>query len=458
MSWHRTSTTGAPPVDPVGCAVADALGEILRGTHIELAYHPTGEPGPPLPVDGAGVATAGGPGPHGWERSFVLRLPEGIERIAREGQGTSIAELLDVLPAAAVRATSTLPDGVERLSPPIRRALRDMLATEVLAAALDARVGPGDHVRLVGETVEYLIELSGLRVEAHDLTHGVVIADVLHDTPRLELHYPRDVRSAKRAPLLFDGQRSVLVVDPQGRARTELQRHHLDRIPGSHGARVGPVAASDSGALVSEVTRRIGGLGFFVRTDRSIWTFVDGRPLLVRRGEHWTAFPVELTDAIANMIGGGDVAALVAGAAFLISAQPLGAILAIVDDAEALGEVVPAKDRYDLRHAIDPLAMRTETRLHHLIDAGELDEYTLARLATLDGATVLDAEGRLLAYGAIVTSTDSQHEGARTAAARTLSETATVVLKVSVDGDITIFRGGRVVSTLLGRPHLRSSG
>jgi hypothetical protein len=51
----------------------------------------------------------------------------------------------------------------------------------------------------------------------------------------------------------------------------------------------------------------------------------------------------------------------------------------------------------------------------------------------------------------VVTSTDSQHEGARTAAARTLSETALVVLKVSVDGDITVFRQGRAVSTLLGR-------
>jgi len=36
------------------------------------------------------------------------------------------------------------------------------------------------------------------------------------------------------------------------------------------------------------------------------------------------------------------------------------------------------------------------------------------------------------------------------AAARTLSLTALVVLKVSVDGDITVFREGRAVSTLLG--------
>jgi hypothetical protein len=87
-----------------------------------------------------------------------------------------------------------------------------------------------------------------------------------------------------------------------------------------------------------------------------------------------------------------------------------------------------------------------------LIDAEDLDEHTLARLAVLDGATVLDRAGRLLAYGAIVASAHSQHEGARTAAARTLSETALVVLRVSVDGDITIFQAGAAVTTLLGRP------
>lgn len=207
----------------------------------------------------------------------------------------------------------------------------------------------------------------------------------------------------------------------------------------------------ESGSLVAEATSVLGGLGFFVRADRSIWTFVDGRPLLVRRAERWTAFPLELSALIENMIGGGSVAALVARAAFRISAQPNGAILAIVDDPARLEGIVSAKDRYDLRHEIDPPAMRPETRLHHLIDAEELDEHTLVRLAMLDGATILDRGGRLLAYGAVVSSTDSQHEGARTAAARTLSETAQVVLKISVDGDITIFRAGTLVTTLLGR-------
>jgi DNA integrity scanning protein DisA with diadenylate cyclase activity len=202
---------------------------------------------------------------------------------------------------------------------------------------------------------------------------------------------------------------------------------------------------------VAEATRRLGGIGFFLRADRSVWVFADGQPLVIRRGEHWTAFPLELATAISSAIGASVATVnILVQTAFLISAQRHGAILAIVDDPDSLEGIVSEKDRYDLRDAVDPMNMPIETRLHHLIDAEGLDAQTLARFAALDGATILDRDAHLLAYGAIVTSSDSQHEGARTAAATTLSHTADIVLKVSVDGDITVFRNGEVIATLLG--------
>jgi hypothetical protein len=451
----------APPADPLADAVVEAITDMLAGSTVGVAYAPVGDPGP-RPGAGAGTVTATGEGPPGWDMILSGRLSDRVARLVRPGKPTSLAKLLEVLPGAAVAAVGQLRGECRAeavpVAPALRRALRDTVATQVLSRYLASRVGRAVRPDLVGETIEFLIELSGRRVEAHDLTHGVIVADVLHDTPRLHFRYPADIRDAKRGPLLFDGKRSVLVVDPEGRARTELQRHRFERLaPGVEPAGVGDDDWVESGSLIARATSALGGLGFFVRADRSVWTFVDGRPLIVRRGEHWTAFPLELTTSIENMIGGGAVAALVARAAFMISAQPRGAILAVVDDASSLEGAVSTKDRYDLRNQIDPTAMRPETRLHHLLDAEDLDEQTLVRLATLDGATVLDREGRLLAYGAIVTSADSQHEGARTAAARTLSETAQVVLKVSVDGDITIFRDGTAVTTLLG-PAAEPSG
>ena len=453
ISTTTRATVGEPPQDPLGAAVAAALADVLANASVELTYAPAGE-APPEPTPAVGTATATGVGPPGWQVAVTVRLGERRARIVDSGDGTWLAQLLHALPAAGLRAVGPLRVAERQgapVDPAVRRAVRDMVAAEVLDDYLRSRVDREVRPDLVGETIEFLIELSGSRVESHDLTHGVLVSDVLEHGPRIRLSYPRDVRAAKRAPLLFDGQRSVLVVDPEGLARTELQRHRFSRLAPA----VEPSATArgdrwDSGALVADATRALGGLGFFVRADRSIWTFVDGQPLLVRRGERWTAFPLELTIAIANMIGGGEVAALVARAAFIISAQPQGAILAIVDDADRLGGVVSDKDRYDLRDQMDPGAMRPETRLHHLIDAVDLDEETLVRLAGLDGATVVDCDGNLIAYGAIVSSSDSQHEGARTAAARTLSLTALVVLKVSVDGDITVFREGRAVSTLLG--------
>ena len=454
MRWQRTSTVGEPPADPLGEAVAGAVADVLAGATVELSYSPV-DASPEEPPADPGTAAATGAGPPGWRVTLVVRLHHQLAHLVDAHDPMSLAELLAALPAAGIRAMA--PFSGDRhavpIGPPLRRALRDMVAVEVLEDFLTARVGRPVRPGLLAETIEFLIELSGARVESHDLSHGMIVADALHDAPRLAFAYPADVRAAKRAPLLFDGHRSVLLVDPDGRARTELPRHRIERLMAVAGRL--PEGESDwldSDALVADATRALGGLGFFVRPDRSIWTFVEGQPLLVRRGEHWTAFPMELTAAIAMMIGSGSVASLVARAAFTISAQPQGAILAVVDDPARLDGVVSPKDRYDLRNEIDVAGMRPETRLHHLIDAEQLDEETLVRLAGLDGATVVDGIGRLLAYGAIVTSTDSQHEGARTAAAATLSETAQVVLKVSVDGDITVFRAGRAVTTVLGRP------
>ena len=460
MSGQRATTAEEVPADPVAEAVAAAIVEILEGASVDVRYFREGE-GPPLPAVEAAVeaaptatATATGAGPDGWQAALTVRLGGPIAPLVSAG-ATPLLEILGALPGAGMRAatrframTAGTADG--HLLPATLRALRDTIVVEALAhhhaCSHDRAAG------LIAEALEFLIELNGTRVEAHDLTHGVVITGALGDSPRLRFTYPEDLRAAKRAPLLFDGQRSVLVIDWAGNARTELQRHRLDHlIPGA--PPLAPEAAefSDSGSLVAEATRSLGGIGFFLRADHTIWVFADGEPLLMRRGEHWTAFPLELAAAIADAIEGTAVAADIAvDAAFIISAQRHGAILAIVDDPAKLDGVVSPKDRYDLRNDFDPMGMRAETKLHHLIDAEDLDAQTLARLAALDGATILDRDANLLAYGAIVTSSASEHEGARTAAAKTLSLTAEIVLKVSADGGVTVFRDGKVVATLLG--------
>jgi hypothetical protein len=386
------------PPDPLEEALADAISEIVGGM----------VPGGPRLRDLHGVVTGAAIGT--------------ATRFRGEGGGI----------------------GSVPVSPSMRRVLRDSLVVEVLARYQTMR-GSAATGDLIGETIEYLIELSGTRLESREVTHGVLITDLFADGSRPRFDYPADLRPAKRAPLLFDGRRSLLVVDAQGHPRFELPRRRLEL------AGRGVPGHLESGSLVAAATARLGGLGFFLGADRTIWTFVDGEPLLVRHSERWTAFPLELTAFVAGLIGGGRAAGIVVRTAFALAAQRQGAILAVVDDPNALDGVVPDKDRYDLRHGVGRRAMRPETRLHHLIDADDLDEDTLARLAGLDGATIVDRDAELLAYGAVVSSSGARSEGARTAAAATLSHTAAAVLMVSQDGGITVLHAGSVVATVLGR-------
>lgn len=456
MSVVASSTTDVVPHDPAGEAAALAITEILHPAVVQMSYRPCDQPSPEVcecPAADPVAVAASGPGPQGWELTFSLKLSGRIAAMAGDDRN-GLGSLLCLLPAAALRAAARVRPAGEQpahLDAPLRRAVRDLVVVELLGHHPAITNGDRlDATALVAETVEYLVELSGTRVESEQVTHGVLIADVFQDEPRLQFDYPDDLRPAKRAPLLFDGQRSVLVVDRKGRARTELQRHRLDEMaPSDLPEDRFATEFAASGSLVSNATRRLGGIGFFLRADRSIWVYVDGQPLVLRRGEHWTAFPLELTTIIDRMIGGGAAARTVVQAAYLNSAMGHGAILAIVADASQIDDAVSPKDRYDLRDEQDLAGARPETRLHHLIDADRLDAQTLARLADLDGATIVDRAGRLVAYGAIVTSANSEHEGARTAAAKTLSTVADVVLKVSQDGDVTVFTNGEAVATLL---------
>jgi DNA integrity scanning protein DisA with diadenylate cyclase activity len=80
----------------------------------------------------------------------------------------------------------------------------------------------------------------------------------------------------------------------------------------------------------------------------------------------------------------------------------------------------------------------------------DLDASVLDALSTLDGAVVTEPGGQLLAVGAILRhpqsampTAEGATEGARTTAAMAASRHGPV-LKVSEDGMITFFDGGRV--------------
>jgi hypothetical protein len=88
-----------------------------------------------------------------------------------------------------------------------------------------------------------------------------------------------------------------------------------------------------------------------------------------------------------------------------------------------------------------------EWLFHALLNSDKvisLGPSTLAMLASIDGATLINRKGRLLAYGAIISSRPRGSEGARSAAALELSNEG-FVIKVSADGPIALYEGGREI-------------
>jgi hypothetical protein len=132
------------------------------------------------------------------------------------------------------------------------------------------------------------------------------------------------------------------------------------------------------------------------------------------------------------------------GALFVVLRDPHDAAPQLVAPADRLdiaGFDLPGTRAVSRREILHVLEGRTVT---------DLDPSVLSTLASLDGAIVVDREGRLLAAGAILRHPQSDElsqegfiEGARTTAAMAASKFGPV-LKVSEDGEITFYDRERI--------------
>ena len=131
-----------------------------------------------------------------------------------------------------------------------------------------------------------------------------------------------------------------------------------------------------------------------------------------------------------------------------------GALFLVARDPASVDTLVAPADRLDvpMPDVTVPGTAPSRRDLLHLLEgrsATELDASVLAALASLDGATVVDRSGRLLAAGAILRHPPGDArplgsvEGARTTAALAASRVGPV-LKVSEDGDITFYDHERI--------------
>jgi hypothetical protein len=138
------------------------------------------------------------------------------------------------------------------------------------------------------------------------------------------------------------------------------------------------------------------------------------------------------------------------GALFVVLRDPEVSIPQLIAPDDRINEEIGFDDPHDPENLSPRLAKRS---LHHVVRGQsllELDASILEAIAGLDGAVVTDLDGRLLTFGAILRlapealKTARAVEGARTLAALAASYHGPV-LKVSEDGYVTMFLGGRRV-------------
>jgi len=148
-------------------------------------------------------------------------------------------------------------------------------------------------------------------------------------------------------------------------------------------------------------------------------------------------------------------------AALNLSEARKGALFVVLrDPIESASKLIAVTDRmYDEVVADDPhdpdnlSPRRTKHALHHAVRGmclEELEPVILETIASLDGAVVVDLNGRLLTFGAILRIApealefDRAIQGARTLAGLAASQFGPV-LRVSEDGYVTMFLRGRRV-------------
>ena len=102
-----------------------------------------------------------------------------------------------------------------------------------------------------------------------------------------------------------------------------------------------------------------------------------------------------------------------------------------------LGDAIGDGTREELHAAFDQTLGSTNIQ--------NMSRVVLTELSGLDGGVVLDNQGRMLAYGAVLKASGHFHpsEGSRTKAAISASRYG-IAVKVSSDGDITFYEGRKI--------------
>jgi len=305
------------------------------------------------------------------------------------------------------------------------------------------------HHRLDLDVAKVLDSVGGLAQQTYEnksLAFGCVL-DPKNRVDKQGMTFPDHLLAAKKYRALTDGYRTAYSVSTNGRVVDLL---NLD------GAAAGSLAGQhffpEWSEPIARQSRR-GKCGLALTHSGDILIFDEGNLRFTYRFGNWQYWNhghlLDLLRSLARVQRVrpkliGKVVASIYRTALDVSFRRTGALFVVLKNRNSLrsvvrsGDAIGDDDRASHDRELDrPLSKK---KFH------ALPRCVAAEISGLDGAVVLANSGELLAYGAVLNPKKAGHirgsEGSRTKAAIGASNYGLAV-KVSADGDITIFAQGK---------------
>jgi hypothetical protein len=384
---------------------------------------------------------------------YTLRVPEAQPFSAHE---VRLARAIGAVLWARYRAIFDPAVMAER-SDLFQGAIEDRFVGAFLDRSEYAATGQASRADRIAAAIEVLRVAALSQYENRYISSGLLLLDGDRDPADPEsaipetagVPYSQALTSIKAFYRLCDGVRTVYLVDRAGRLlRTvDIARWAEATHAGEASLPVPCAAAYRAHALA---TIRTGHVCVVLSPTHEIKVFAEGVQAFAFRNAAWHLLDIQAKYvAWVAGVGRAVLAEKLFQAALDLSDARQGAMFVVLrDPARALPSLVARPDllQPDAVPGDGELSRQVLLNLLARHDLNHLDGSVLESLASLDGATVLDLDGRVLAAGAILrhpaeSGGDGQSpEGARTTAALAASRFGPV-LKVSEDGMITFYDG-----------------
>ena len=337
---------------------------------------------------------------------------------------------------------------------------RGAIEDRYIAAFLDegSYVRSGDQKRadLIAGVIEVLRVAALSSYENRAISSGVLLlegdADPVHAPRTTDMHayrYTQALTGVKSFYRVCDGLETVFLVNADGLVLDIVALPRWSRDSGAE-ARLGVTCAGAyrAHALATSGNRNI---CVVLSPNHEIKVFADGVQMYTFSNARWHLLDLQAKYQLwAAAVGEPVLAARLLQTGLDLADARQGALFVVLrDPAASLPLLVAPGDQLDSPNAPPPSGgVPSRTQLMYMLrgrTATTVDPAVLAGLARIDGATVMDSTGRMLAIGAILLHPEPLEphstlavEGARTTAAMAAGRYG-AVLKISEDGLITFY-------------------